>query len=197
MRIKLFGVEIQISFLFSALFTALLLFDRTGLFTPLLCSVVLHEAGHLFMMWALDRAPKRIRLIPAAVEITAPANMTLFEEALVAASGPAVNLILTLVFYINAAVFASEVSKTFAAVNLVLALFNLLPVTGLDGGTLLFCFLSRRLSLERTRTIIKCVNLVFAFAALLVAFYTCLSARPNPTLWIMGFYLLAVTLIKL
>ena len=93
MRIKLFGVEIQISFLFSALFTALLLFDRTGLITPLLCSVVLHEAGHLFMMWVLDRAPKRIRLIPAAVEITAPANMTLFEEALVAASGPAVNLI--------------------------------------------------------------------------------------------------------
>ena len=71
MRFKLFGTEFYISFLFAAVITAMLAFDRTGFILPLFFAVLVHELGHLTAMWVLDCAPKRIRLIPAAVEITA------------------------------------------------------------------------------------------------------------------------------
>lgn len=46
-------------------------FDRTGYILPLLFAVLMHEGGHLAAMWILDCAPKRVRLVPASVEITA------------------------------------------------------------------------------------------------------------------------------
>lgn len=70
MRFKLLGTEFYVSFLFSAVITAMLAFDRTGYALPLIFAVVMHEGGHLLAMWILDCSPKRVRLVPAAVEIT-------------------------------------------------------------------------------------------------------------------------------
>ena len=72
MRFKLFGTDIYISFLFASVITLMLLFDKTGLILPLLFAVFMHEIGHLFMMYIRLAAPKRIKLIPASVQITKP-----------------------------------------------------------------------------------------------------------------------------
>ena len=197
MKFKLFGTEVTVSFLFSALLTAMLLFDRTGLLPPLLLAVLLHEVGHLFAMWVLECAPKRIRLIPAAIEITAPPHMSAGQEVIVAVSGPLVNGALFLAFYLNYTVFQSELSATYAAVNLLLMLFNLLPVTGLDGGTVAFCLLSRRLPLEHARLVMKVTNLLFAVTALVLGVCLWFQGNCNPSFWIVGIYLILISFMKI
>ena len=46
MRFKLLGTEFYVSFLFSAVITAMIAFDRTGYILPLLFAIVMHELGH-------------------------------------------------------------------------------------------------------------------------------------------------------
>ncbi len=154
MKFKLFGTEIYISFLFAALITVMLLTDKTGYMLPALFAVLLHETGHLFMMWVIDCAPKRIKLIPASIQITTPFQKRYRNDILIAASGPVVNIILFLTLYFNFLAFGNQITLYFALLNLVIALFNLLPVKGLDGGTILFCILAKFKGPERAAVIL-------------------------------------------
>ena len=138
MRFKLFGTEFYISFLFSAVITAMLAFDRTGFALPLIFAVVMHEGGHLLVMWILDCPPKRVRLVPAAVEITAAFGCSRKKEIAVALAGPAVNLVLFFTLWFNFLAYKNEPVLVCALINLLICAFNMLPVTGLDGGTVLF-----------------------------------------------------------
>ena len=56
MKFRLLGTEFYVSFLFAAVITAMIAFDRTGYILPLLFAIVMHELGHLTIMWLLDCA---------------------------------------------------------------------------------------------------------------------------------------------
>jgi len=72
-------------------------------------------------------------------------------DALVAAAGPAVNIILALIFSIlvrMSAVYSFspsfiEISSYVILINIILAFFNLIPIPPLDGSKILFTFLPR------------------------------------------------------
>ena len=110
MRFKLLGTEFYISFLFAAVITAMIAFDRTGYILPLLFAVLMHEGGHLAAMWILDCAPKRVRLVPASVEITAKMTVSHKNEIAVALCGPLVNIILFITFGLNYLVYKRSLS---------------------------------------------------------------------------------------
>ena len=133
MRFKLLGTEIYISFLFAAVITLMLACDRTGLVLPTLFAVFVHEIGHLFAMWLLECGPKRIKLIPTSVQITAPITKRYRNDILIALFGPLVNFLFTFIFYLNFMLFKNELSFYYAGLNLIIGLFNSLPVSGLDG----------------------------------------------------------------
>ena len=128
MRFKLLGTEFYISFLFAAVITAMIAFDRTGYILPLLFAVLMHEGGHLAAMWILDCAPKRVRLVPASVEITAKMTVSHKNEIAVALCGPLVNIILFITFGLNYLVYKRSLSLICCLINLLIAAFNLLPV---------------------------------------------------------------------
>ena len=197
MRFKLFDTEIYISFLFSAAVTIMLLTDKTGYMLPALFAIVLHEMGHLFMMWILECSPKRIKLIPASVQITAPFQKRYRNDFLVAACGPFVNILLFLTLYFNYLVFKNEVTLYFALLNLVIGVFNLLPLKGLDGGTLLFCILEKSKGPDKAAVILKIITLVLAVAIILAAVTLTVRGKINISIYIMGIYLVAMSLIKM
>ncbi len=196
MKFKLFGTEIYISFLFAALITVMLLTDKTGYMLPALFAVLLHETGHLFMMWVIDCAPKRIKLIPASIQITTPFQKRYRNDILIAASGPVVNIILFLTLYFNFLAFGNQITLYFALLNLVIALFNLLPVKGLDGGTILYCILAKFKGPERAAVILKIITLVLAVLIIVTAITLSLRGRFNISIYIMGIYLLIASLVK-
>ena len=196
MRFKLFDTEIYISFLFAAAVTIMLLTDKTGYMLPALFAIVLHEMGHLFMMWILECSPKRIKLIPASVQITAPFQKRYRNDFLVAACGPFVNILLFLTLYFNYLVFKNEVTLYFALLNLVIGVFNLLPLKGLDGGTILFCILEKSKGPDKASGILKIITLVLAVAIILAAITLTVQGKINISIYIMGIYLLIMSLLK-
>ena len=196
MRFKLFDTEIYISFLFAAAVTIMLLTDKTGYMLPALFAIVLHEMGHLFMMWILECSPKRIKLIPASVQITASFQKRYRNDFLVAACGPFVNILLFLTLYFNYLVFKNEVTLYFALLNLVIGVFNLLPLKGLDGGTILFCILEKSKGPDKASVILKIITLVLAVAIILAAITLTVQGKINISIYIMGIYLLIMSLLK-
>ncbi len=197
MKFKLFGTEIYLSFLFLAVITVMLATDKTGYMLPALFAVFVHEAGHLFMMWLLECAPKRIKLIPASVQISMPMLKCYRNDILVALSGPAVNIVLFFTLYFNYIAYKNEAVLVYALLNLVIALFNLLPVKGLDGGTVLYCLLCKNLDINKATLIIKLITLLLALSVIAVAVILTLNHKLNISLYIMGIYLIVMTLIKI
>ena len=197
MRFKLFGTEFYISFLFAAVITAMLVFDRTGFILPLLFAVLVHELGHLAAMWVLDCAPKRIRLVPAAVEITTKLPSGGKYEIFIALCGPAINLLLFATLFVNYLAFGNEGYLTVGLINLLIGLFNLLPVTGLDGGTVLFNILCRKAEPSRAALIMRIINFSVALAALVIAVTLCFKGQFNLSFFILALYLTVMSVIKI
>ena len=197
MRFKLFGTEFYISFLFAAVITAMLAFDRTGFALPLIFAVVMHEGGHLLAMWILDCSPKRVRLVPAALEITAAFGCSRKKEIAVALAGPAVNLVLFFTLWFNFLAYKGEQTLIYALINLLICIFNMLPVTGLDGGTVLFSLLARRKTPERAALIMRVINLSLAAVLISAAVYLCFHGKVNISLFITALYLIVISIIKM
>lgn len=196
MKFKLFGTEIYISFLFAAAVTIMLLTDKTGYLLPALFAIILHEIGHLFMMWILECTPKRIKLIPASVQITAPFQKRYRNDFLVSVSGPLVNILLFLTLYFNYLAFGNEVTLYFALLNLVIGVFNLLPVKGLDGGTILFCILEKYKGPDKAAVTLKIITIILASALILTAITLTLRGKINISMYIIGIYLFVMCLLK-
>lgn len=196
MKFKLFGTKIYISFLFCATLCLMLAIDRTGLIIPTLFAVFIHECGHLLAMWAADCQPRAIRLIPTSVQIIRGFSHKKYGEAAIAVCGPAANLVLFGVLMANYAVTKAEPPLTFAVLNLVIALFNLLPVSGLDGGTLLTLFIAKFTDIYKAESIVRIVTVVFAFVAFLLGVYLWISNTVNISVFIVAMYLAVCGMIK-
>ena len=196
MKFKLFGTEIYISFLFFAMITVMIVFDKTGLIVPTLFSVICHEAGHLFCMWAMGNTPKRIKLIPASVQITDSITSRYKTDNIVSLCGPLVNILLFLVFYINYSIWGNITTLIFAFLNLILGLFNLLPVKGLDGGRILHNIIAQKRDIARADLILKFSGLLFSVVLIILALILHIKGKLNLSIYILGIYFLVLSLSK-
>lgn len=196
MRFKFLGTEIYISFLFCAVLCFMLMVDRTGLMIPTFFAVFIHESGHLLAMWAADCQPKAIRLIPSSVQIVRGFSPKRYGEAAITACGPVANLVIFGALTANYFIFKSEQSLTFAILNLVIAVFNLLPVSGLDGGILLTIAIARFTDIYKAERIVRIITAVFAFIAFLIGVYLWVSGTVNISVFIVAVYLAVCSLIK-
>lgn len=197
MRFRLFGTEIYVSFLFAALITLMLACDRTGLALPTLFAVFMHECGHLFAMWALDCEPKRVRLIPASVEITRSIHTRYRNDVVIALMGPAVNIVLFFTLYFNYFAFKNETILYYGLINLLVGLFNLLPVAGLDGGTVLYSIIARKSDPNRAMLTIKIITASIAVSVFILAVTLTLRGEVNLSLYIIAVYLFLGVLLKM
>lgn len=197
MKLKLLGTEIYISFLFMAVICVMLATDRTGLLLPTLFTVLMHEIGHLFAMWVLDCSPKQIKLIPASVQITAPLTSKYKNDIIIAIIGPIVNLLLFFVLYINFLCFKNSIILNYALINLLITIFNLMPVIGLDGGTILFSVLAKKTEYNKAILTLKIITLIVAAAVIFLAVTLTIRGKINISLYIIGIYLVVASIIKM
>lgn len=193
MSIKILGVKVYISYLFVAMLTLMFFFDRTGLILPLSFAVFVHETAHLIAMKKLNCAPSEIMLIPGSIRIINPKNYNISKENIILICGPLVNIIFFILFLIP----GNEPFLKYSAVQLTVALFNLLPSYGLDGGALLYNFLILRLSSTASRYIYFSVSLLVGllFVSLGIIFLVC--GEINPSFLILGIYIIVFTFVKM
>lgn len=115
-------------------FFALAITGASSFLSTALC-VALHECAHLAAAKALHVRIRTLELDIGGAQIkTAGLFSSYKSEWLVAAAGPAASLLLALVLAPVCGAFAKSTMQT----SLSLALFNLLPIEGFDGGRMLF-----------------------------------------------------------
>lgn len=197
MRFRFLGTEIYISFLFAAMIALMLATDRTGMALPTLFAIFMHESGHLFCMWVTDSAPNAIRLIPASVQIRSSIGVSYKKDIAVALCGPTVNFVLFLVLYFNYAAFGNKMVLYYSLLNLIIGAFNMLPVKGLDGGTILYSMLAKRLDLNRACLIMRMVTFIIALAVLALAIIMSVKGKLNISVYIIAIYLFITSLMKM
>lgn len=110
--------------------------DCSQLVPMAVLACALHELGHFFAVRAAGETIRQIRLTAIGAEMVLSRPLGYWQEGLAALAGPGVNLVLALVCC------GFEEGLTFAGLNLILAVFNLLPVGRLDGGRALRCTLA-------------------------------------------------------
>lgn len=107
--------------------------DRQGVVPMALLACVLHEWGHYLAIRRAGGEVRYVRVTAAGAEMRLERELSYRREFLCALAGPAANLALAAFFC------AFSWGRLFAGINLALALLNLAPVRGLDGGRALQC----------------------------------------------------------
>lgn len=189
MTVRFFGVPVRITFPFSALVTFLLYVDRTGLMGYALLAVVLHETGHLAVMHFAKAKPSGLELSLRGVLIVSPAVPGVWQRLLIAVGGSAANLLF-------GGLFLAFGWSTAGAVQLIVALYNLLPIQGLDGGSILSGFLCL-FGLGEKRWILSLCSFITAGVVFVLGVQLLLLNGSNISLLLLGVYLLLLNLLKL
>jgi len=138
--------------------------------------VLLHEFGHIFTARAFGVPTPYVTLLP----IGGVAQLERIpeeprQEFLIAIAGPLVNIAITIVLVIAGAHLQSSAAAgldntqfslidRLAAVNLFLALFNLIPAFPMDGGRVLRAALASRLGYVHATEIAAAIGQFVAFA---------------------------------
>jgi Zn-dependent protease len=124
----------------------------------LFVSVLLHELAHAFVASRRGGHVQSITLMMLGGVTQIDREVPPEKEAWMAFAGPLTSLVIAVVsygvarlFYASQGLFVALVS--FAAMNLLLAVFNLLPAFPMDGGRVLRGLLSRRLGRARATRI--------------------------------------------
>ena len=168
-----FPIRIHLSFLLLLGFVMLSssMSPLAGLVVVLMLasSVVVHELGHALVARRLGVPVAGIGLhfFGGAAELKGLARRP-GDEIAIAVAGPAVSLGLAGVGYGLAALTGAPLFLSFSFVNLVLALFNLLPVFPSDGGRILRAWLARKHGLVRATDMavkvgrVACIGLAIA-----------------------------------
>ena len=122
-----------------------LYYDKSGSAVLSICAAVLHECGHLAVLFWLHDTPQEMRVgvFGATIVRAGTSRLSYPQEILAAAAGPAVNLLLSGLLALLLP--TAPALKLSVQVNLSLALFNLLPFRILDGGQMLYAALCCRL----------------------------------------------------
>ncbi len=176
-------------FLFLLPWLFLFLSSRTEEALLFLLAVLIHEGGHLFAIALMDVPLKSFSLSPLGAEITmADPYLSYRKEILIALAGPGAGLFCT-------AGLVSLIRQSFAPLpiyfffcNLFLALFNLLPISGLDGGKILSSLLYQLWREDVARNIFSAVHTVTLSLLFLFGLIFLIENR-NPSIFSIALFL--------
>ena len=166
---RLFGIPLQARVSFLVMLAAVLLFmgGLSGIFVVLLAfsSVILHELGHALVARKLgiNVSANELHFFGGLAKLTSLPKSAR-DEALIAAAGPAVSFLLAGLGYVLYAATGVGGFALLGTVNLIIALFNLLPALPMDGGRIFRALLSKRVGFKRATEIAVTVSRVVSIA---------------------------------
>lgn len=176
-----FKLDLKI-FLFFVLFYFT---KQIEVYSYILFFATVHECGHLLAGILLGFKPENIILSPLGLSIQfkifedeynkkiAKSNMMEVKKILIALAGPMTNLLIILLFGIFR--FSNLNLELIIYSNLIICLFNLIPIYPLDGGRILKSFFSLLIGRYKANNLISVISNVFmiilTFFSSILVFY--------------------------
>ncbi len=127
--------------------------------------VVIHELGHIFAAKSYGWNISEIQLLPfGGVAKVDQINDSLWEELIVAVAGPLQNGIMIFITmgFQRIHIWSPEWTTFFIEANMMIALFNLIPIVPLDGSRILKVFLFIFLPFRKAIMITLFISFVLA-----------------------------------
>ena len=154
-------------------------------YSMIMIFAIIHELGHLVSGLLSGMKPEKIELMPFGLSISfrinvkeynkkiKKGNMLEIKKIFVALSGPLTNLIIIFIAYNLHIDFLKSIMIIYT--NLLLMLFNLLPIYPLDGGrivkSILHIYYGKRKAEKYTNIISKIVIvMITAFSSILILY---------------------------
>lgn len=166
-----------LTLLFFALYL-LTIHDLTLVFT--VTAIMIHELTHLIVLYLCNGHATKLTVSPLGFSIERSGGLSYHQEALLSLSAPMINLILAGVFYIN------KCSPYAVSANLSFGLFNLLPISPLDGAKGIHALLCKCLSIERAEHICRFISAFFLFGLWLFSIALALFSDGNLSLLLLS-----------
>lgn len=176
-----FRVDLKI-FLFLILFY---ITGQLGEYAVILILAFVHELGHLLAGIILGMKPAKLELKPYGISISfkinpndynkkiAKGNLLELKKAIVACAGPVTNLIIIIItLNLRLNIFTSLL---IIYSNILLIIFNLIPMYPLDGGrivkSLIYLFLGKKKAEKYTNNISFIFLIIVTFMGSVATFY--------------------------
>jgi stage IV sporulation protein FB len=142
-------------------------------FIVMFAVVVLHECGHWWAAHWYGWQVQKIRILPFGGELIVARQrlVSVREEIVVALAGPLVNVLLIAfaLFFNWCGLIAEPYSAYFIQANVIIGLFNLLPILPLDGGKVLLACCLMLTRYKRAMFIVTNISLMAACTLLLLS----------------------------
>lgn len=154
------------------IFALIILFYFTNqleIYLLIMIFAIIHELGHLLVGLVLGQKPKEIRLTPYGLSMgfkikpeeynkkIKNANLLELKKILIAIAGPMTNIIIILIVILTNIQNANLIIYS----NIVIAIFNLLPIYPLDGGRIIKGILHIFLGKLKSEKIINDISIMF------------------------------------
>jgi stage IV sporulation protein FB len=137
--------------------------------------VLWHELGHVVAALRFGWTVREVKLLPfgGVVEVEEAGALPVREEVWVAIAGPIQNVLLAVVGYGLGQMGWIDAgwSADFVRANLLIGLFNLLPVLPLDGGRMLQAWISLLTPFHRTLMWSAKISLIFSGLIVVASVY--------------------------
>ena len=196
MTVEAFDTRFRLTFSFFAVITAMLLTCDRRIVGISVMSSLLHECGHLVLLFAFGERPDSVIFgaFGIRIERKGVSSLCYKHQAAVAMGGIVVNCALAVVFAVLYCFFVWEVFAVGFAVNILIGGLNMMPVGILDAGQFLRYILLERFDEDETESKL---NIVSDFSVLLFAcFCVCYTVfiSLNASLICVCLYLMAVNI---
>ena len=173
----------------------MLAFDTPTMTFLTICAALTHEIGHIAVMSFLTKGLLSLpRAVIFGMRLRADRMLSYKEEAVLAAGGPIINL---LVFFFLIPTFDNDYAYTFAVLNLLTAISNLIPINGYDGYRILSAFMSRFPNPTLSESIMSHTSLLFSVFAVFASLFFILKIGEGYWVFAVFFVILIKDIFKL
>lgn len=182
-----FGIRVSFSPAFFVFWGAMLALEPNKVTACIAGAMALHEAGHAAALLRLGSRIRELRFGAGGVEMVCAAELSSYRaDAAVSLAGPLISLVSGgLALWVG--------GRLFGGVSLLLGLFNLLPVRGLDGGRALYSLLCPRCLPERAEAVTRGVSLPITVGLWMLAVWIMLATKGNFSLFAVSIMLFATS----
>ena len=177
-------MKIKVGIFAIMLFLSLLISHSRFAIASLL-SIFIHECGHVLAakLLKIDMRECKIDIFGASLTPN-NSNFSYWDEILLCLCGPAINIVTGLLTFPFLVRISDNFPTYFFLASLALALLNLIPIKGFDGGQILSALLSIIFNVTISEQIMTVISFISIFLLWIISVYFLIIAKSNLSLFI-------------